>query len=140
MYHITNYEFGWLGSIPYIGIDIECSEDLKGISDPYLLNVELNSLNYDYLCEIEKLLEKIKNNEINEYEFWFDCTGILSYSKKSSIHPWQTFIIYDDNEKQVEIYFDEIFQVMKNGRNMLKNGKIKLEKSKNIRLTKTNEQ
>jgi hypothetical protein len=97
----------------FVCIEIEADQKEKDTWDPYLLNTDLNSLSNNQIKWAALGLEKIKKWEENSYTFWYETVTIMCCGKNHSQYPFRVFISYHYNEWEIEVPFEDIYNLMK---------------------------
>lgn len=133
-----NYSFSQSENNPYIIIDIEWIWKEKDYSDPYLLNTELNQLTWEYVRQIVKELEEVKEWKKDMISFWFETTSIIVLKKWYIDAYWKNYpkglvyITYNywDNELDTNLTIEDILTMMTKWRDYInkwekETGKIK---------------
>lgn len=83
-------------------------------SNKYSMLWQLSWIETWYIKEIVAQLEAIREKERESYDFWSgESTYIECYAKWDKPYSWKVFISYDWGKKQLEVPFEDIYNLMK---------------------------
>lgn len=91
-------------------IDISLLEWSK--SENTLISREINFLTKNEIIAIKLQLEKIKQWEIINYDFWTDTITFQCNSMRNTENTWRCFLIFQNSKRRIEVNFYDIYNMM----------------------------
>jgi hypothetical protein len=90
-----------------------------GIDEKYWMLHEFGSIRGSYLNEVIQEMENVRDGKRESYSFGFEATGVDVYKVGDKPYSGKTFINYDYGEREMEVPFEDIYNLMKDWREYL---------------------